>query len=77
VDGVYDSDPNVNPAAVRYQRLAYEQALAAGVRVLATTAFVLASGEGLAMSASAGAAPGAMRGICLGADLGTLISAKA
>jgi uridylate kinase len=77
VDGVYDSDPNVNPAAVRYQRLTYEQALAAGVRVMDTSAFVLANEHGLTMHVFDVAAPGAMRGICLGADLGTLISAKA
>jgi uridylate kinase len=77
VDGVYDSDPNVNPAAVRYQRLTYERALAAGVRVMDTSAFVLANEHALTMHVFDVAAPGAMRGICLGADLGTLISAKA
>jgi uridylate kinase len=77
VDGVYDSDPNVNPAAVRYQRLTYEQALAAGVSVMDTSAFVLANEQGLTMHVFDVAAPGAMRGICLGADLGTLISARA
>src|SRR5260370_554697 len=29
VDGVYDSDPHVNPAAVRYARLTYDEALPA------------------------------------------------
>jgi uridylate kinase len=62
---------------VRYQRLTYERALAAGVRVMDTSAFVLANEHALTMHVFDVAAPGAMRGICLGADLGTLISAKA
>src|SRR6266568_1240636 len=77
VDGVYDSDPNLNPAAVRYERLTYEEALAAGVRVMDTSAFVLANEQGLDMHVFDVAAVGAMRQICLGTDLGTRISAKA
>ncbi len=77
VDGVYDSDPHVNPAAVRYPRLTYEEALAAGVRVMDTSAFVLANEQSLTMHIFDVAAAGVMRRICEGADLGTLISAKA
>jgi uridylate kinase len=77
VDGVYDSDPNVNPNAVRYERLTYDEALAAGVRVMDTSAFVLANEQGLTMHVFDVAAPGAMREICAGADVGTRISAKA
>jgi uridylate kinase len=77
VDGVYDSDPHVNPAAVRYTKLTYEEALAAKVRVMDTSAFVLANEQGLTMHVFDVAAVGAIRQICEGADLGTLISAKA
>src|SRR5260370_689183 len=77
VDGVYDSDPNVNPNAVRYERLTYDEALAAGVRVMDTSAFVLANEQGLTMHVFDVAAPGAMREICAGSDVGTRISAKA
>jgi uridylate kinase len=77
VDGVYDSDPRVNPDAVRYSRLTYDEALAAGVRVMDTSAFVLANEQGLTMHVFDVAAVGIMRGICEGAELGTVISAKA
>jgi uridylate kinase len=77
VDGVYDSDPHVNPAAIRYSRLTYDEALAAGVRVMDTSAFVLANEHSLIMHVFDVAATGAMRRICEGADLGTRISAKA
>ena len=77
VDGVYDSDPKVNPSAVRYQRLTYDEALAAGVRVMDTSALVLANEQSLTMHVFDVAAHGVMRDICEGADLGTRISAKA
>jgi uridylate kinase len=76
VDGVYDSDPNVNPDAVRYEQLSYDEAIAAGVRVMDTSAFVLANEQGLTMHVFDVAAAGVMREICAGADLGTRISAK-
>ncbi len=76
VDGVYDRDPNVNPDAVRYERLTYDEALAAGVRVMDTSAFVLANEQSLTMHVFDVAAAGAMREICTGADLGTRITAK-
>jgi uridylate kinase len=76
VDGVYDSDPKVNPAAARYTHLTYEEALAARVRVMDTSAFVLASEQGLTMHVFDVAAVGVMRRICEGEDLGTKISAK-
>jgi uridylate kinase len=76
VDGVYDSDPKVNPSAQRYERLTYDEALAAGVRVMDTSAFVLANEQALTMHVFDVAAVGAMRQICEGADLGTKISPK-
>jgi uridylate kinase len=76
VDGVYDSDPNVNPAAKRYSSLTYDEAIAVGVRVMDTSAFVLANEQSLTMHVFDVAAVGVMREICAGADLGTRISSK-
>jgi uridylate kinase len=73
VDGVYDSDPKVNKDAVRYSRLTYDEALAAGLRVMDTNAFVLANENALTMHVFDVAAVGVMRQICAGADLGTMI----
>jgi uridylate kinase len=77
VDGVYDSDPNVNPDAVRYSHLTYDEALAAGVRVMDTSAFVLAGEQGLTMHVFDVAGVGVMGQICQGADVGTRITRKA
>ena len=77
VDGVYDSDPRVNPDAVRYTELSYDEALALGVRVMDTSALVLANEQDLIMHVFDVAATGVMRAICEGADVGTRISRKA
>jgi uridylate kinase len=76
VDGVYDSDPKLNPGAVRFSQLTYDEALAMGVRVMDTSAFVLANEQALTMHVFDVAAAGAMRQICEGADIGTRISPK-
>ena len=76
VDGVYDSDPRDNPAAARYSQLTYDEALAAGVHVMDTSAFVLANEQALTMHVFNVATSGAMRQIAEGADVGTLITAK-
>jgi uridylate kinase len=75
VDGVYDSDPRVNPDAVRYSQLTYKEALDADIRVMDTSAFVLANEQSLTMHVFDVAAVGVMRRICQGDDLGTRISA--
>ena len=77
VDGVYDSDPHLNPDAERYTELTYDEALAVGVRVMDTSALVLANEQALTMHVFDVAAKGVMRAICSGADLGTRISVKA
>ena len=74
VDGVYDSDPRSNPDAVRFSELTYEKALAIGVRVMDTSAFVLANEQNLTMHVFDVAAAGVMARICEGAELGTRIS---
>jgi uridylate kinase len=75
VDGVYDSDPNENPDAKRFSKLTYREALAAGVKVMDESAFVLANEHRLPMHIFDVAALGAMSAICEGEDIGTRISA--
>lgn len=75
VDGVYDSDPNVNPEARRYDRLTYAEALQAGVRIMDASAFVLADEQGdLIMHVFDVTADGAMARICSGEDVGTIVT---
>jgi uridylate kinase len=76
VDGVYNCDPKTNPDAVRYTTLTYDEAIASDIRVMDTSAFVLANEQGLTMHVFDVAALGVMRGICEGEELGTRITAK-
>jgi uridylate kinase len=74
---VYDSDPKHNPVAAKYLKLTYEEAIAADIRIMDTSAFVLANEQGLTMHVFDVAAYGAMRAICEGDDgIGTKITAK-
>jgi uridylate kinase len=76
VDGVYDADPKHHPDAKRYTSLTYDEAIAAGVRIMDTSAFVLANEQSLTMHVFDVGAVGVMRGICEGLELGTRISVK-
>jgi len=76
VDGVYDADPKHNPDAKRYTTLTYDEAIAAGIQVMDTSAFVLANEQSLTMHVFDVGARGVMRGICEGRELGTRITAK-
>jgi uridylate kinase len=76
VDGVYDSDPKHNPDAVRFTTLTYEEAIAANIRIMDTSAFVLANEQSLTMHVFDVAAVGVMKSICEGGDDGTRITAK-
>ena len=76
VDGVYDSDPRLSPEAVRYTSLTYDEALAADIKVMDTSAFVLANEQSLTMHVFDVGAIGVMKSICEGGEDGTRISAK-
>ena len=41
VDGIYDSDPNKNPAAKRFERITFSDALTKRLQVMDSTAFSL------------------------------------
>ncbi|GAB3449498.1 UMP kinase [Streptomonospora sediminis] len=47
VDGVYDSDPHRNPAAVKFDRLEYNEVLTRGLKVMDATAVSLCMDNGL------------------------------
>ena len=47
VDGVYDSDPRLNPDAVKFDTLTYNEVLARGLKVMDSTAISLCMDNGL------------------------------
>jgi uridylate kinase len=73
VDGVYDSDPNVNSDARRYDEISYEDAIRGDLSVMDRSAFVLAQEHDLVMHVFDSAQEGAMAAICSGANIGTKV----
>lgn len=74
VDGVYDLDPKLNPAAVRFDRLSYIQALNMRLGVLDSTAFALCMDNNLPIIVLDLWQAGALERAALGLPVGTLIS---
>jgi len=73
VDGVYSSDPVVNPDAEFYPRLSYDRALAEGLRVMDTTAIVLCRDNGLPLRVMNINELGALMRLMQGEPVGSLV----
>ena len=74
VDGVYSADPNRDPAAVRYDRVTFQEAIAKGLAVMDTAAFALARDNSLPIIVFDIHEPGALARIVAGEPVGTLVS---
>ena len=74
VDGVYDSDPMLNPAAKRYDRLTYDQVLDERLNVMDATAIVLCRDHHLPLRVFNLNEPGALVRVARGEDVGTLVT---
>lgn len=74
VDGVYAEDPLRNPAARRYSRLSFDQALDERLAVMDATAIVMCRERGLPLRVFSIYAEGAFVGILKGRDIGTLVT---
>jgi uridylate kinase len=74
VDGVYDTDPMVNPHARRFERLTYIDALNMGVKVMDSTALSLCMDNDLPIIVFKLAEPHSIERVVCGEPIGTLIS---
>jgi len=74
VDGIYDSDPILNPAAKRYDRLTYDQVLDQRLGVMDQTAIVLCRDHRLPLRVMNLNESGALVRIARGEDVGTLVT---
>ena len=74
VDGIYDSDPVVNPGARRYDRLTYDRVLDERLNVMDATAIVLCRDHRLPLRVFNLNEPGALVRVAGGADVGTLVT---
>ncbi|HEX2256283.1 MAG TPA: UMP kinase [Afifellaceae bacterium] len=75
VDGVYSADPKKDPAAVRYDHVTFQEAIARGLGVMDTAAFALARDNGLPIVVFNVHVPGTLARIVAGEPVGTLVSA--
>jgi uridylate kinase len=73
VDGVYDDDPNHNPAARRFLTLSYMDVLNLGLKVMDATAISLCMGRDLPIRVFDIFSQGALERVLGGEDVGTMI----
>jgi uridylate kinase len=74
VDGVYDSDPEKNPEAFRFQEISYIDVLKRDLRVMDLTAITLCRENKLPIIVFNINRPGNLRRLLSGEDVGTLVS---
>jgi uridylate kinase len=74
VDGVYDSDPVVNPGARRYDRLTFDQVLDGRLNVMDATAIVLCRDNRVPLRVFDLNEAGALVRVARGEDVGTLVT---
>jgi len=75
VDGVFDSDPMVNPAAKRYDRLTYDKVLADRLGVMDLTAISMCMENRLPVIVFAFSQPGNLARVIRGENVGTVVGA--
>ncbi|NND54486.1 MAG: UMP kinase [Gammaproteobacteria bacterium] len=75
VDGVYDSDPEKNPDATRYEELTYDKVIADRLDVMDTTAVVMCRDNKLPIRIFDLHVPGNLMRLVTGENVGTLVRA--
>ncbi len=73
VDGIYDSDPHLNPDAKRFNSLTYGHVLAHDLRVMDSTAIALCKDNNIPIIVFDLSVPGNIRRAVLGENVGTIV----
>ncbi|MEI8304909.1 MAG: UMP kinase [Burkholderiales bacterium] len=73
VDGVYTADPARDPAAVRYHRISFDDAISRNLKVMDATAFALCRDQRLPIKVFSILKEGALARVLRGEDEGTLV----
>jgi uridylate kinase len=73
VDGVYDADPKVDPTAVKFDQLSYDEFLSRGLRVADATAISLCRDNDIEMVVFGLSEAGAIARVVQGEKIGTTI----
>jgi len=73
VDGIYDSDPEKNKDAIKYDSITFEDVLSKGLKIMDTTAFTLSQENELPIIVFDMNTPGNLLKVVLGENIGTLV----
>lgn len=76
VDGVYSADPQKDPAATRYRRLSFDEAIQKDLKVMDATAFTLCRDQNMPLAVLSIFKTGALARFVAGEDEGTLVLAQ-
>jgi len=74
VDGVYDSDPEKNADAVKYDSITFEDVISKGLNIMDTTAFTLSQENKLPIIVFDMNKPGNLLKVCEGETVGTTVN---
>ena len=74
VDGIYTSDPNIDPDATRFHRLSFDEAIAKNLQVMDATALTLCRDQKLPLNVFSIFKMGALKRIITGEEEGTLVT---
>jgi len=74
VDGIYDSDPEKNPNAIRFEEITFSRVISMGLSVMDMTAFTLCQENNLPIIVFDINEPGHLAKIVTGAGIGTLVN---
>ena len=75
VDGVYSADPKLDPAATRYSKLSFDEAISKNFGIMDATAFALCRDQKLPVKVFSIFKHGAFKRVVMGEDEGTLVYA--
>ncbi len=75
VDGIYSSDPKIDPDATRFQSLSFDEAIAKNLQVMDATALTLCRDQKLRLNVFSIFKEGALKRVVAGGDEGTMVTA--
>ena len=73
VDGIYTADPKKDPAATRFARISFDDAIGRNLAVMDATAFALCRDQKLPINVFSIFKRGALKRVVMGEDEGTLV----
>ncbi|MBK7765891.1 MAG: UMP kinase [Sulfuritalea sp.] len=73
VDGIYTADPKKDPAATRFARISFDEAISRNLAVMDATAFALCRDQKLPINVFSIFKAGALKRIVMGEEEGTLV----